>query len=249
MEKSVSKYNTAKHRREDVEDSEVEVFGHRNNKVVTGEVNTKISRSHCFENSDSTSNSGFVCDSSRQTEETLKVRLFHCKLCSASFSTSEELRKHNLVHLPNYQKRDRFLCYNCLAVFEYKAHLNRHFIRHNRGINFECNHCKLKRLTMRGLDKHCEIMKHDRHDERPLIRIDRKLSMFEKPEKTVPLTRANVKYEVLKADKQSPGDKSLVQLSSIIAPVTPPRRSPSPTSASPRPPSHLVVYMFAPEIM
>lgn len=190
MENSVSKYNTAKHRHEDVDDSEVEVFGDRDNKVVTGEVNTKISRCHCFENSDRTSNSGCVCDSSSQTEETLKVRLFHCKLCSASVSTLEALRKHNLVHVPKYQKRGRFLCYKCLGVFEYQDHLN------NRDIKFECNRCKLKCPTMRGLDKHCKVMKHGRYDERPLIRIDRKLSMFEKPEKTVPLTRANVKYEV-----------------------------------------------------
>uniref|UniRef100_A0A1B0AT14 C2H2-type domain-containing protein n=1 Tax=Glossina palpalis gambiensis TaxID=67801 RepID=A0A1B0AT14_9MUSC len=198
MEESVFEYKKAKRRHEDVDDSDVEVLGDRNNKIVAGEVKATISQSHGSESSDETSNSSCVLltDSSTQSEETLEIRSFHCKRCSASFSTPKELREHNLGHLPKRHEFGRFLCYKCLAVFDYQVQLNRHFIRHNRFINFECNYCKLKFLTMSGLDDHCEVTKHDRHGERPLIRIDRELSMIEKPEETVPLTRANVKYEV-----------------------------------------------------
>ncbi|KAH8320444.1 hypothetical protein KR067_003724 [Drosophila pandora] len=104
-----------------------------------------------------------------------KMSWFYCNKCGDVFTSKVFLDYHMYR-----QNRGLFICHKCRDEFEFQHQLDRHLLLHSKGINYHCNFCRLEFLSEAKLLAHCKRSGHSPNDE-PLIRIDRSLSISNRP--------------------------------------------------------------------
>ncbi|XP_037811378.1 uncharacterized protein LOC119603422 isoform X2 [Lucilia sericata] len=91
----------------------------------------------------------------RRLERTLNnqkpVKVFHaCKFCSKTFSNSEYLNRHELIHTR------RFNCNLCFKTFSLKSTLKEHLRRHSQTLDYMCEVCGKGFIRKSSLREHMD---------------------------------------------------------------------------------------------
>ncbi|SPP72675.1 zinc finger protein 888 [Drosophila guanche] len=127
-----------------------------------------------------------------------KMSWFYCQKCGDVFTSKVFLDYH--LHRQN---RGVYICHKCQDEFEYQNQLDCHLVLHDKGINYQCNFCRLAFLSEAKLLAHCARCGHSPNDDPPLIRIERAISISNYPPGP---EISNQKWEYEERELLLPGD-------------------------------------------